>query len=162
MQLQSLIAIVILSTSSACWAQAASQPGKLVLEGSKAELTGERLQYDLKSKSVRGLAKPSESLAWSFQIDKSGWYQVVVHYALTEDRNAGKSVFNATIGDQNRLGPIHSTGSMDQYLPQVLFDPMELKAGGHQLKLQLKDSPKSSDLHIRKVELVRAREPGVP
>ncbi len=157
-----LIAIAFVLTASVCLGQSAPDAGRVVLEGSKAVLLGERLQFDPNSKSVNGLAKPSESLSWGFEIPKSGWYQIVVHYALKEDRNGGKSSFNATIGDQNRLGPIHSTGSLDRYLPQVLFDPVELPSGSHQLKLQLKEMRRSSDLQIRKVELVRAREPGVP
>lgn len=143
-------------------AQLPPNGGRIVLEGSEAIVKGERLQYSEKNRSITGLAKPPESIEWKFKVEKTGWYQVVVHYALKEGKNLGQSAFNASIGDQNRLGPIHATGAVDRFLPQVLFNPVELTAGIHQLKLQLKALARPLDLRISKVELVRAREPGIP
>lgn len=133
-----------------------------MLEGSKAVLKGERLHFTEKSRTISGLTKSSEAIEWKFKVEKAGWYQVVVHYALKDGKNLGHSAFNATIGDQNRLGPIHSTGAEDRFLPQVLFNPVELPAGSHELTLQLKEPARPLELRISKVELVRAREPGIP
>lgn len=144
-------------------AQKAVDGGKIVLEGSKAVLKGERLQLDAKTGVITGLAaRPSETITWPVRVEKAGWYQVVVHYALKDGKKIGQAAWNATIGDQNRMGPIHATGASDRFLPQVLFNPMELSPGRHELQLQLKGAAQGLDLHISKVELVRAREPGIP
>ncbi|MFM7315571.1 MAG: hypothetical protein ACKO5E_01370 [bacterium] len=136
--------------------------GRVTLEAARARLTGEHLAVDKASGTITGLAKPAERLEWPFQVDRDGWYQVVVHYSLKELANGKKPGFNATVGDQNRLGPIHPTGDSSRFLPQVLFDPIELKAGSHRLSLKLTPDSVVNGLAIRKVELVRAPEPGVP
>jgi hypothetical protein len=104
--------------------------------------------------------RAADSIDWGFRIDRAGWYQVVVHYALAADPLKGSGVFEAQLGDQTRLGPMHATGASDRFLPQVLFDPVELPRGDHRLTLRLKDATKAVDLRILKTELVRAREPG--
>lgn len=139
-----------------------SDPGRVSLLAARARLTGEHLAVDKASGTITGLAKPAERLEWPFQVDRDGWYQVVVHYSLKELAKGQKPGFNATVGDQNRLGPIHPTGDSSRFLPQVLFDPIELKAGSHRLSLKLTPDSVVNGLAIRKVELVRAPEPGVP
>lgn len=136
--------------------------GRVSLSAKSAELVGEQLTYDAESATIQGLHRPEDSVHWSFAIDKPGWYQVVVHYALPAGKSTDKSGFNATIGDQNRLGPIHPTGQPDRFLPQVLFDPVNLPKGDHRLKLQLVGPTRLSGLRIQRVELLKAPEPGVP
>lgn len=156
------LAIVCLCFALPAAAQKAVDGGRIVLEGPKAVLKGERLRLDAKTGVITGLVKPSETIGWKFNVEKAGWYQVVVHYALKDGKKIGQAAWNATIGDQNRMGPIHATGADDRVLPQVLFNPMELTPGGHELQLQLKGAAHALELRISKVELVRAREPGIP
>ena len=139
-----------------------SDPGRVSLVAAAARLSGEHLAVDKSSSTITGLAKPAERLDWSFDIARSGWYQVVVHYSLKDLAKGQKAGFNATVGDQNRLGPIHSTGDSTRFLPQVLFDPIELGKGPHSLSLKLTPGSNPVGLAISKVELVRAPEPGVP
>jgi hypothetical protein len=134
--------------------------GRVILAASAAKLTGERLTVDKPTGVVSGPMRASDSIDWGFRIDRAGWYQVVVHYALAADPLKGSGVFEAQLGDQTRLGPMHATGASDRFLPQVLFDPVELPRGDHRLTLRLKDATKAVDLRILKTELVRAREPG--
>lgn len=136
--------------------------GKVELAAKNASVFGERLAFDSKSNTIRGQIKAEDSIDWSFQVEKPGWYQVVVHYSLPKAIGSKQAGFNATIGDQNRLGPIHATGKADRFLPQVLFDPVNLPKGVHQLKLQLVGVSRLSDMQIQRVEMVKAPEPGVP
>ncbi len=140
---------------------ATSDPGRVALEASGAKIRAERLSFDKASGSVLGLMRPADSVEWDFRIDRPGWYQVIVHYALAVDPLKGAGGWEAQLSDQTRLGPIHATGSGDRYLPQVLFDPVQLDAGKQRLKLAIRGSSGGlSDMRIRKVEIVRAREPG--
>jgi len=144
-------------------AGAPSDPGRVALEASAAKIRAERLEFDKASGTVLGLMRPADSVEWDFRIDRPGWYQVIVHYALTVDPLKGAGGWEAQVGDQTRLGPIHATGSGDRFLPQVLFDPVQLGAGNQRLKLALRGgSGGVPDMRIRKVEIVRAREPGRP
>lgn len=136
-------------------------PGRLVLEASFAKIRAERMEFDKRAGAVQGLMRPADSVEWDFHVDRAGWYQVIVHYALASDPLKGTGIWEARLDDQARLGPIHSTGAGDRYLPQVLFDPIELDTGKQQLKLSIRSGGAGlNDLKIRKVEIVRAREPG--
>lgn len=138
-------------------------PGRLVLEAASAKIRAERMEFDKPAGAVQGLMRPADSIEWDFRVDRAGWYQVIVHYALATDPLKGTGGWQAIVGDQARLGPIHATGSGDRYLPQVLFDPIELDTGKQQLKLSIRSGGTGvPELKIRKVEIVRAREPGRP
>lgn len=135
--------------------------GRLVLDGASARIRAERMEFDKESKAVHGSMRPADSVEWDFRVDRPGWYQVIVHYALASDSLKGAGSWKAEVGDQTRLGPIHATGAGDRYLPQVLFDPIELDTGKQQLKLSIRSGGAGlTELKIRKVEIVRAREPG--
>ncbi|MBI1325168.1 hypothetical protein GC170_18545 [bacterium] len=136
-------------------------PGRLVLEAASAKIRAERMEFEKSSGAVHGLMRPADSVEWDFRVDRPGWYQVIVHYALAADPLKGEGSWKAVVGDQSRLGPIHATGTGDRYLPQVLFDPIELDTGKQQLKLSILSREAGvPELKIRKVEIVRAREPG--
>lgn len=137
-------------------------PGRVALEAGTARIQAERLNLEKASKTLGGQWRQADSVEWDFRLDRAGWYQVIVHYALPADPLKGAASWKAVVGDQTRLGPIHATGSGDRILPQVLFDPIELKAGAHRLNLAIRSESAVADLKIRKVELVRAREPGRP
>ena len=140
-----------------------ADPGRLVLEAASAKIRAERMEFDKPAGAVQGLMRPADSVEWDFHVDRAGWYQVIVHYALAADPLKGAGGWQAMVGDQTRLGPIHATGAGDRYLPQVLFDPIELETGKQQLNLSIRsNSAGLNDLRIRKVEIVRAREPGRP
>lgn len=140
---------------------AKGDPGRVVLEGSSAKIRSERMEFDQASGAIVGLMRPADSVEWGFRVDRAGWYQVIVHYALVADPLKGDGVWEARVGDQTRLGPIHATGTGDRYLPQVLFDPIELEAGDQGLKLAIRSGMAGlPEIKIRKLEIVRAREPG--
>jgi hypothetical protein len=137
-------------------------PGRVALEAGNARIRAERLEIEKSSKTLGGDWRQADSVEWDFRLDRAGWYQVIVHYALPADLLKGTASWKAVVGDQTRLGPIHATGSNNRFLPQVLFDPIELKAGEHRLNLAIRSESAVADLKVRKVELVRAREPGQP
>ena len=138
-------------------------PGRVVLSGSSAKIRAERMEFDKPAGAIQGLMRPADSVEWDFQVDRAGWYQVIVHYALAVDPLKGVGVWEAQVGDQTRLGPIHATGAGDRFLPQVLFDPIDLETGRQQLKLTIRSGGAGlPEMKIRKVEIVRAREPGRP
>jgi len=139
-----------------------SDPGRVMLGPDGARLFGERMELDREKSLILGLSRPAERVEWDFEIKRPGWYQVVVHYSLKELKNGQKPGFDARIGDQNRLGPIHPTGDESKFLPQVLFDPVELPGGRHRLALGLTKQTELKGLTVQKVELVRAAQPGIP
>jgi hypothetical protein len=136
--------------------------GKISLEAKQALLFGEQLQQIGPDGIISGLAKPSDAILWRSSVEKPGWYQIVVRYSLKDDGDQNQASFNAIVGDQNRLGPIHATGRSDRFLPQVLFDPIELPKGAIELKLQVQRASALSGLMIQGVDLIKAREPGIP
>jgi hypothetical protein len=136
--------------------------GRIVLSADKAKVRAERFGIEKGDRFLKGSIKPADSVDWAFRVERAGWYQVIVHYALPADPLKGKAQWEAKVGDQTRLGPIHSTGAGDRFLPQVLFDPIELGQGEHNLTLATRGNRPVDDVRIVKVELVRAREPGRP
>jgi len=167
-----LVLVLVLVLASGVFAHAAdppetsakpnADPGRVALEVGNARIRAERLDLEKASKTLGGQWRQADSVEWDFRLDRPGWYQVIVHYALPADPLKAAASWKAIVGDQTRLGPIHATGSGDRFLPQVLFDPIELKAGAHRLNLAIRSESAVADLKIRKVELVRAREPGLP
>jgi hypothetical protein len=122
-----------------------SDPGRVMLAPDGARLFGERMELNREKSLILGLSRPAERVEWDFEI-----------------KNGQKPGFDARIGDQNRLGPIHPTGDESKFLPQVLFDPVELPGGRHRLALGLTKQTELKGLAVQKVELVRAAQPGIP
>ncbi len=130
--------------------------GVVELAAARAELQGERLR--LVDEPAPGYVgrwdDPGESVAWAFDLPKTGRYLVVVEYAAPAGPGAAR--FEVAVAGQRRQAFANPTGSETTFLPQPLLGPVDLEAGPNRLVVRALEAPPGGGpiLSLRRVRLV--------
>lgn len=107
----------------------AGPDGALLLAAANAEIYGDQITFESAYRNIGMWHSADDQVAWSFQVDQPGAYDVYIDYASAA--NAGGNSFILSVADASLNGKIATTGDDWSNYRQIHIGALTLTAGTH-------------------------------
>jgi putative membrane-bound dehydrogenase-like protein len=128
--------------------------GVLMLAAANAEIYGSEITFEPDFQNIGMWHGADDQVAWSFQVNQSGRFDVFLDYASAASASGNKFLF--TTGDQSLSGDIAVTGDDWSHYKQIRIGSLDLSPGNHRAIFRAQGPIRNALIDLRTIALVPA------